>query len=212
MKPVLELLAGTSVAVGIVAGGVALASAALEPAEQPHRFDGLDLQDLWTAEPVVVDRNKQNYERLAPRYASHVVMSAPDTGSESAPALPATSALSDIDILMTVSVERGEADTALEGILSPHPADRERHVPISGPFRDTDGQFSIHWRIEGAFLALDWREEIRETQMTAPRLQGFGSKLARTSATYQLGGSIDFDRAATGLNIALEAAAGQLTR
>lgn len=131
MKPVLELLAGTSVAVGIVVGGVALASAALEPAGQPHRFAGLDVQELWTPGPVVVDRNKQHYERLAPRYASHVVMSAPDTGSENSPALPATSAI-----------------------------------------RDTDGQPSSRWRMEGAFLALDQREEDREEEMTAPGWNG----------------------------------------
>ena len=77
MKPVLELLAASALSVGMVIGGVVVASAALAPDEEQHHFSGLDIADLWTSEPVRVDRSQQNLERLPPRYASHVVMTEP---------------------------------------------------------------------------------------------------------------------------------------
>ena len=76
MKPVLELLAASALSMGLVIGGVVLASAALSPEdEQPHEFTGLDIRDLWTSKPVQIDRSAQNLERLPPRYPSTVVMS-----------------------------------------------------------------------------------------------------------------------------------------
>jgi hypothetical protein len=76
MKPVLELLAASALSMGLVIGGVVVASAMLSPEkEQPHKFTGLDIRDLWTSRPVQIDRSAQNLERLPPRYPSTVVMS-----------------------------------------------------------------------------------------------------------------------------------------
>jgi hypothetical protein len=75
MKPVLELLAASALSLGLVIGGVVVASAMLShEKEQPHEFTGLDIRDLWTSKPVQIDRSAQNLERLPPRYANTVVM------------------------------------------------------------------------------------------------------------------------------------------
>lgn len=128
----------------------------------------------------------------------------------------------------------------LEEILSPHLADRERQLTLSGPeirlgakastsfalifhelatnaakygpFREADGRLSIRWRVEKDALHLEWQEIVREAEITAPRQEGFGSKLARTSATHQLGGSIEYEWLPGGVRIALSAAADQLMK
>lgn len=81
MKMVLELLAASALAAGMIMGGVMLASAGFAPEDEPHRFTGLDIKDLWTSEPMRIDRSAQNLERLPPRYASHVAMNGPDLQS-----------------------------------------------------------------------------------------------------------------------------------
>jgi hypothetical protein len=122
MKPVVTLLAASALAAGMVIGGVVLASSALAPEENPHRFTGLDIKDLWTLEPVRIDRSAQNLERLPPRYASHVVMSEP--AAQPAPQAAETagsdegSEVGEIDILVTAAIDETSSDAAL-GTLSP---------------------------------------------------------------------------------------------
>ena len=128
----------------------------------------------------------------------------------------------------------------IEEILSPHLADRAAQLSLAGPdlhlgphastsfalifhelatnaakygpFRDVDGRLDVRWRMDGASFNLEWREMVARSrsQITAPTMEGFGSKLARTSATHQLGGSIDFQWLPGGVNIALTAASDRL--
>lgn len=128
----------------------------------------------------------------------------------------------------------------LEEILSPHLADRQRQVSLAGPelqlgpnastsfalifhelatnaakygpFRDPDGRLDVSWQMDGESLNLEWREKVPHSQITAPKQEGFGSKLARTSATHQLGGNIDFEWQPGGVNIALKAATDRLSK
>lgn len=128
----------------------------------------------------------------------------------------------------------------LEEILSPHLADRQRQVSLVGPelqlgpnastsfalifhelatnaakygpFRDPDGRLDVSWQMDGGSLNLEWREKVPHSQITAPKQEGFGSKLARTSATHQLGGNIDFEWEPGGVNIALKAATDRLSK
>jgi hypothetical protein len=66
------------------------------------------------------------------------------------------------------------------------------------------------WQMDETSLSLQWHESVARSEITAPRQEGFGSKLARTSATHQLGGNIDFEWLPGGVNIALTAAADRL--
>lgn len=122
MKPVVTLLAASALAAGMVVGGVVLASAALAPEENPHRFTGLDIKDLWTLKPVRIDRSAQNLERLLPRYASHVVMSEP--AAHTTPQATETagsdegSEVGEIDILVTAAIDETSSGAAA-GTLSP---------------------------------------------------------------------------------------------
>lgn len=130
--------------------------------------------------------------------------------------------------------------TLLEEILSPHLADRDKQVTLAGPeirlgpqastsfalifhelatnaakygpFREADGRLSIQWRMEKDALHLEWQESVSQADITAPRQTGFGSKLAKTSATHQLGGSIDYEWLPGGVHIALSAAADRLLK
>lgn len=130
--------------------------------------------------------------------------------------------------------------TLLEEILSPHLADRDRQVTLKGPeihlgphastsfalifhelatnaakygpFRDAEGRLDVRWRMDKDALHLEWQENVALPEIKAPSQEGFGSKLARTSAIHQLGGSIDFEWLPSGVNIALTAAGERLGR
>jgi PAS domain S-box-containing protein len=128
----------------------------------------------------------------------------------------------------------------LEEILSPHLADRERQVSVEGPdlrlgpqastsfalifhelatnaakygsFRDTDGHLQVRWSLDETSLNLEWWENVGHSTVSPPKAEGFGSKLARTSATHQLDGAITFEWLPGGVRIALSAAADRLAR
>ena len=130
--------------------------------------------------------------------------------------------------------------TLLEEVLSPHLADPARQVSLTGPelrlgpntatsfalifhelatnaakygpFRNADGRLDVRWLMDGSALKLTWQESVTRSDVSAPRQEGFGSKLARTSATHQLGGTIEFDWRPAGVNIVLTAAADRLER
>lgn len=130
--------------------------------------------------------------------------------------------------------------TLLEEILSPHLADRDRQITLKGPeillgphastsfalifhelatnaakygpFRDAEGRLDVRWRMDKDALHLEWQENVALPEIKAPSQEGFGSKLARTSAIHQLGGSIDFEWLPGGVNIALTAAGERLGR
>ncbi|WP_341212869.1 GAF domain-containing protein [uncultured Limimaricola sp.] len=72
------------------------------------------------------------------------------------------------------------------------------------------GVVAVDWTWSEAGLSLTWKETGGPHVVEAPRRGGFGSQLARLSATGQLGGSIDFDWHPEGVEIRLTAAADRL--
>ncbi len=135
--------------------------------------------------------------------------------------------------------ETGTLGTLIEDILRPHVEDQSR-ISLSGPlveiglkastslalilhelatnaakygaFVGPEGSLDVRWSVVHDKLHLDWTEAIHGRQIHAPSSLGFGSKLARTSATQQLGGEIDFDWAPDGLRVAIRVAANRLDR
>lgn len=125
MKPVLELLAASALSVGMVIGGVVVASAALSPEEEQHHFTGLDIADLWTSEPIRVNRDRQNLERLPPRYASHVTMADPEPAENIASVAPVTdtmieSEIAGIDLVATSAVSDVSTDVSEDALPAQH--------------------------------------------------------------------------------------------
>jgi hypothetical protein len=71
MNAFAKLVLAIAGAVGACVAVVSIASVCLVTPGS-HRFDGLSASDLWTTEPVRIDRDKENYERLPPVYSSYV--------------------------------------------------------------------------------------------------------------------------------------------
>jgi hypothetical protein len=146
MKPVIKLLSASALAAGMVIGGVVLASAALAPEEDPHRFTGLDIKDLWTMEPVRIDRTAQNLERLPPRYASHVVMVEPDAQatdrSVETAAAERGSEVADIDILVTAAIDEPTSGFGADTLPPEHFPWCEARYRSYDPVRNTYRSFS----------------------------------------------------------------------
>lgn len=149
MKPVLQLLAASALAVGMTIGGVVLASSALSPEEDPHRFTGLDIKDLWTSEPVRVDPDQQTLDRLPPRYASHVVISEPqqNTAQKQAETVERTtrSRIAEVPILADApKMGEAENETAVNALPPEHFAwcsERYRsYEPMSNTYRSFSGE------------------------------------------------------------------------
>lgn len=148
MKTVLQLLAASALSAGMVIGGVVIASAALWPEEETHQFTGLDIRDLWTAEPVRIDREAQNLERLPPRYASHVVMSEPaplvqDTAANSAQE-ELGSIIAQVDLTSTGAVYDEPSEASLDVLSPQHTAwcsQRYRsYEPLDNTYRSFNGE------------------------------------------------------------------------
>ncbi|WP_040300829.1 BA14K family protein [Agrobacterium albertimagni] len=146
MKPVIKLLSASALAAGMVIGGVVLASAALAPEEDPHRFTGLDIKDLWTMEPVRIDRTAQNLERLPPRYASHVVMVEPDAQATDRSVQTAASErgseVADIDILVTAAIDEPTSGFGADTLPPEHFSWCEARYRSYDPVRNTYRSFS----------------------------------------------------------------------
>lgn len=126
--------------------------------------------------------------------------------------------------------ETGFLGSLIEDILKPH-VDVETRVLLSGPpveiglkastslalivhelatnaakygaFAGQEGTLAVEWTVIDNSLELRWTEALAGRQIAPPSSLGFGSKLARTSATQQLGGDIRFDWASDGLRIVL---------
>jgi PAS domain S-box-containing protein len=135
--------------------------------------------------------------------------------------------------------ETGSLGSLVEDILRPHVDDGAR-VSLSGPpveiglkastslalifhelatnaakygaFARSEGTLDVRWSFVEDKLHIDWTEALHGRQISAPSSLGFGSKLARTSATQQLGGEIDFNWAPEGLRVAMRLAADRLDR
>ncbi|QFY63154.1 BA14K family protein (plasmid) [Rhizobium grahamii] len=70
MKAVVSLAFGIASSVGVCTAAASIASAVMS--SQPHSLASLSVSDLWTTEPVRIDRSKQDYERLPPALSSYV--------------------------------------------------------------------------------------------------------------------------------------------
>jgi hypothetical protein len=148
MKPLIKLLSASALAAGMVIGGVVLASAALAPEEAPHNFTGLDIRDLWTMKPVRIDRSAQNLERLPPRYASHVVMTEPDTdvsdGSVQTAVAERDSEVADIDILVTAAIDESTSGFGADTLPPEHfswcEARYRSYDPVRNAYRSFSGE------------------------------------------------------------------------
>ncbi|WP_338012493.1 hypothetical protein [Rhizobium sp. Root708] len=70
MKAVVSMAFGIASSVGVCTAAASIASAVIN--SQPHNFGSLSASDLWTTEPVRIDRGKQDYERLPPALSSYV--------------------------------------------------------------------------------------------------------------------------------------------
>lgn len=70
MKAVVSLAFGIASSVGVCTAAASIASVVMS--SQPHSLASLSASDLWTAEPVRIDRSKQDYERLPPALSSYV--------------------------------------------------------------------------------------------------------------------------------------------
>lgn len=148
MKPVLELLAASTVSVGMVLGGMVLASAALSQDEEPQRFTGLDAGHLWTSEPVRIDRDAQTFERLPPRYSSTAIMTEPKPANDAVASTTShgafTPSTEGIDLVSTGAVE-GEWTEPQAVSLSPDHlswcAERYRsYDPVENTYRSFSGE------------------------------------------------------------------------
>jgi len=81
-----------------------------------------------------------------------------------------------------------------------------------GALATPDGALTIAWRVVDGRLELDWDEHVPAGGVEAPRGTGFGSKLARASASGQLGGSIEHEWRPNGVAIRLKLPLDRLAR
>lgn len=169
MKPLLELLTASALAAGMVIGGVVLASAALAPEEDPHRFTGLDIDDLWTMEAVRIDRSAQDLERLPPRYASHVVMSEPSVRQSQEGAATASSdanyQVGDIDILVTSAIDEATSGFGTDTLPPEHLSWCEARYRSYDPVHNTYRSFSGTVRPCNSPFQVEVMADIREDEM-----------------------------------------------
>ncbi|WP_245731154.1 sensor histidine kinase [Rubrimonas cliftonensis] len=81
-----------------------------------------------------------------------------------------------------------------------------------GALATDEGELTIRWTVAGENLELIWEERVPGRKMAAPGSQGFGSRLARTSASGQLGGGIDYEWRSEGVRIRLRLPLARLSR
>lgn len=81
-----------------------------------------------------------------------------------------------------------------------------------GALASAEGSLSVTWRIEGGELAIVWQETVPAGGIAEPTSSGFGSRLARSSATGPLGGDIAYEWRDEGVVIRLKAKLSQLER
>jgi PAS domain S-box-containing protein len=79
-----------------------------------------------------------------------------------------------------------------------------------GALSTSEGLLDIAWAHQGENLVLTWSETGGPPVTGTPKRFGFGSQLARLSATGQLGGAITFDWQPTGVRITLTARRDQV--
>lgn len=126
-----------------------------------------------------------------------------------------------VDEILSPHLADGASQLSLAGpeiLLGPHAAtsfalifhELATNAAKYGPFRDNSGRLDISWQMEASSLNVEWKESVAKSEITAPTGEGFGTKLARTSATHQLGGSINYAWLPGGVTIKLTAATDRL--
>lgn len=81
-----------------------------------------------------------------------------------------------------------------------------------GALSSREGRIAVNWAATNGHLELEWKEHVGNGNIRPPNTKGFGSTLARASATGQLGGAISFDWPPTGLHVNLKAPVERLQR
>ena len=81
-----------------------------------------------------------------------------------------------------------------------------------GALHSHDGAIAIEWVVVADQLELHWKESVADREIHPPTLEGFGSKLANSSATGQLRGEISYDWRASGVHIHFRLPMEQLHR
>jgi PAS domain S-box-containing protein len=81
-----------------------------------------------------------------------------------------------------------------------------------GALSSPSGHVDVSWSVQGEQLLLTWRERGGPPVNGLPEHEGFGSFLARLTATGQLGGKISHEWAREGLTVTLSAPLERLTR
>jgi two-component system CheB/CheR fusion protein len=102
---------------------------------------------------------------------------------------------------------RGEAITSFALVLHELATNAAKYGALSAP----QGRVRVSWAIEDGQLALIWEERGGPVILAAPQREGFGSLLARRSASGNLKGSIAFEWEPEGLTVRLSAAQARLT-
>ncbi|MDP2354939.1 MAG: PAS domain-containing protein [Beijerinckiaceae bacterium] len=94
-----------------------------------------------------------------------------------------------------------KATTSLALILHELATNAAKYGALCAP----TGQLSVLWRLLGGGLSLDWIENGTDGTPKGIAREGFGSKLARATATGQLGGTIVYDWRPDGVKISITA-------
>lgn len=100
------------------------------------------------------------------------------------------------------------AATSLALVLHEMATNAAKYGALSG----VEGCLDIRWTVDDGSLTLLWRESGGPPIEKPPEHKGFGSQLARMSASGQLGGSISYDWKPAGLEICFEAPLTALRR
>lgn len=103
-------------------------------------------------------------------------------------------ALGGPDIMLSES-----AGTALALIIHELATNAVKYGALSA----AGGRLEVSWRQAEDKVAIEWTETLPGASIKPPTATGFGTKLARSSATGQLGGSIDYDWRPAGVRVLL---------
>jgi PAS domain S-box-containing protein len=81
-----------------------------------------------------------------------------------------------------------------------------------GALSTVDGRIHIDIAISGGTVTMSWREAGGPAVGGTPQRSGFGTRLAEMSVRQQLGGTLDYDWAETGLGVIVAVKANRLAR
>lgn len=87
MKPLLAAMAGFVVALGLFAGGIAVATGVIMVDEAPRARVAGDVAEVWTAKPRPVDVAAQDFERIGPAVIADAGVDSVTTAALPTPAI-----------------------------------------------------------------------------------------------------------------------------